>query len=348
MFTALLMSATYLDRLARYLVSGIAPSLVGELVALFIPALLIKTFSMATLLGSLLAFGRLSSDSEIVALRAAGLSLTRIVRPVAAFSTLIAIVTFVSNDVFVPAAGKEATVLENKIARMQGGNLNDPKTIFVVEHGKLRAAIIAQGINPANQTLHNVTLNSYDENAKLVAVLTTPMLTWRSKDDWICAGAHIVSMSAGHDDIDVKGEIWPGEIPKLHTNFQDLIALADDDFDAVSMKELRDRIDSHRKIGDKTADELINYEYGYWNKLSVPLAAVVFGVLGAVLGIRNHRTGTATGFALAVAIIFGYVTMMRFLNQWAMGGVIPAWVASFAPLFLGSVAAGTIMQRRNG
>jgi lipopolysaccharide export system permease protein len=99
---------------------------------------------------------------------------------------------------------------------------------------------------------------------------------------------------------------------------------------------------------NRTNGEIANYEYGYWNMISVPLAALVFGTLGAVLGIRGHRTGTSTGFALSIAIIFGYVTLANFMNVWAMGGVIPAYVASFAPLAVGMVVALYIMWRRNG
>ena len=96
-----------------------------------------------------------------------------------------------------------------------------------------------------------------------------------------------------------------------------------------------------------TVEQYRNREYWLWNKFAVPLAAFVFGVLGAALGIRSHRAGTATGFALAVAIMFAYMTLANFMNVWAMGGVIPPYVASFTPIILGLGAALVIMWRRN-
>lgn len=93
--------------------------------------------------------------------------------------------------------------------------------------------------------------------------------------------------------------------------------------------------------------DYVNLQFWLYNKFALPLAAIVFGLLGAPLGIRNARTGAATGFAIAVAIIFGYQMLVNTLNTFAMGGKLPASVASFTPLVIGSAFAVFIMWRRN-
>jgi lipopolysaccharide export system permease protein len=70
-------------------------------------------------------------------------------------------------------------------------------------------------------------------------------------------------------------------------------------------------------------------------------------LLGAPLGIRNHRTGHATGFAVSIAIIFGYMMVANVMNTLNQGGRVPAWAASFAPATLGLVAAAYLVHRRN-
>ncbi|MCH8980291.1 MAG: LptF/LptG family permease, partial [Armatimonadetes bacterium] len=84
-----------------------------------------------------------------------------------------------------------------------------------------------------------------------------------------------------------------------------------------------------------------------WNKLALPLAALVFGLVGAPLGIRNHRAGTATGFALSVVIIFGYMMLANAMSIMAQGGRMPAFIASFTPIVIGLVVAMVLIQRRN-
>src|ERR1041384_8353336 len=113
-------------------------------------------------------------------------------------------------------------------------------------------------------------------------------------------------------------EVWPDQIPLLNMSPEDIFAGQTTDPAVWSMAELMSRVRKGRESGNLTPKQIRNYEYQYWNKIALPLAAFIFGTLGATLGIRNHRTGTATGFALAVAIIFGYFTIANFMNVWAL------------------------------
>ena len=71
-----------------------------------LPSILAVTIPMAFLLGVLLAFGRLASDSEIVALRAVGVSPLRLLVPVLVLSGAAGFVTFYINAVVLPAANQ--------------------------------------------------------------------------------------------------------------------------------------------------------------------------------------------------------------------------------------------------
>jgi lipopolysaccharide export system permease protein len=351
MFSSLLIAATYLGRLAGYLVMGIPVSLVMELTAMLLPAMVVKTFSMSMLLSSLLAFGRLSSDSEIVALRAGGASLFRIIFPVAVFSLVVAMGTFAFNESIVPTAGQRSVALENRIAQIRTPGVGPPLSKAISHNGRLQLGISAAHVDTATGELHGFSAVVYDSHEKPIQIMTAPLVLWAGPNSpqkfLVPQGARIISLVDPRSEVDVTGEIWPGEVPPIGMTFGALIAIKDDDFDAINMRELADRIRIHREKDDLNKHDMANYQYGYWNKISVPLAALVFGCLGAVLGIRNHRTGTAAGFALAVAIIFGYFMLANFMNVWALGGVMPAWVASFSPLVIGIVATIVIMKRRN-
>jgi len=347
MFTSLLMAGTFLGRLTGWLVDGVPFGTIVEAFMLLLPGIMAKTFSMAVLLAALLSFGRLSSDSEIVALRAGGASIPRIVLPVAGFSLVVALATFAFNEMVVPGATQRSLELANRIAKEANPNRNSPVTRNEVQKGKLRLAIVAQNANPANQTLQGVTLVSYDDTGKENLILMAKELQFSSAQNWRILGGATLLAPDGSSVSRISGEVWPEGVATPTQSFTDLVKPRDDDFDAQSMAQLRRTIDQHRERGSRTEAQLANYEYGYWNKISVPLAAIVFGTLGAVLGIRNHRTGTAAGFALAVAIIFGYMVVANFMAIWAQGGVIPSWVASFAPLAIGSALAIVFMWRRN-
>lgn len=326
-------------------------TLVLELTVLYMPAMIVKTFSMAMLLASLLAFGRLSSDSEVVALRAGGASLYRIMAPVAVYAFLVSVLTFAFNEGVVPPATDKATDVENQVAHIQTGGLGAPGVYPVVRNRKLVLSITASHTNRATGELLGVAAVAYDENQRPVYVLTAPLVKWGGPNDpknfYIPEEGRFESLTEPLVVTKVQKGIWPGYMPPIQMPLPTLVTAHDNNYDEVSLMQLRDRINQDRQSGSKTSHDLADEEYGYWNKISVPLAALVFGCLGAVLGIRSHRTGTAAGMALAVAIIFGYFMLSSFMNVWALGGAIPPWVASFTPLAIGIVATVVIMKRRN-
>ena len=84
-------------------------------VALFfiynLPPTLVISFPMATLLSNLVSFGRMSSDSEVTALKAGGYSFSRIVRPAILSGLFITFLTFLFNERLVPVANEKFTKL---------------------------------------------------------------------------------------------------------------------------------------------------------------------------------------------------------------------------------------------
>ncbi len=341
MFSALLMAATYLNKIAEYVVRGLSPVIIGKITLLLMPAILAKTFAMSMLLSSLLAFGRLSSDSEVTALRAAGASVPRIVRPVFLFSLLVAAVTFFVNDQVAPPAERTSLAMVMSIDNLQS---KAGAPVFFPIDGAL---VVAQRFDTLNSKLFGVTLVVADKNGDPTLYMHCKELEYhRDTQEWhIRGGASLVPADGGvRSDV---AEAWPKDVPKPKVSPQDIATINNKDMDVYSMADAVAQIESGRRNGTLDQKTIRNLEFGYWNKISVALAAIVFGTLGAVLGIRNQRTNASTGFALAVAIIFGYFMVVNFMNVWALNGILPPWVASFAPVVVGMVCSCFMMWRRN-
>src|SRR5579871_1998180 len=104
MFMLLVFAIGYLFQATDLLLQGIGFAIVFKLVVFSLPEVVTQTFPMAMLLGSLLAFGRLSADHEAVAMFAAGVSFPRMVRVVALAGAVISVIAFLWNDYVVPPA----------------------------------------------------------------------------------------------------------------------------------------------------------------------------------------------------------------------------------------------------
>jgi lipopolysaccharide export system permease protein len=354
-FTVLIMAGSFLFKFTEYLVSGIEFLTILKLTVLMLPAVMAKTFSMAMLLAALLAFGRLSSDSEVVALRAAGASIGRIMRPVTVFGLAVALLTFWFNEQVVPAASKQATTLNSEIAKAAKRTVLGA-TAIAVQEGKGVILISATEFRAASGTLINAQITSLREEVnpeteslemRPKATLYAKELEYRGENDWRIRGGGRLVSTDGTMVLELKSDVWPGAMPKLKLSVEDIIAQSLKDLDTYNMAETRRRIETLKRAPRPNRSQIANLEYGYYNKISVPLAALVFGLVGAPLGIRNHRTGAASGFWLSVMIIFAYMMLANFMAVWAQGGVLPAYLASFTPLAIGLIVAAVTIHKKN-
>lgn len=352
LFTTLIVASSFLLKASDYIVNGIPPATVGELMLLFLPSVMVKTFPMAMLLAGLLGFGRLSGDSEITALKAAGVSIGRMMVPVAGLSICVAAVALLVNETVVPAASVKRLEIQDSVARTLDVKAAQPRSTPIMRNGKLAAMLVAADFNMQTKTLRGATVITYGLDGSPKSYLFVKELQYTGKgqtfDNWRIIGGAQLTSADGSYTMDIYDQAWPDSVPKLDVKPEDLItASTSDQFDSFSMGQMKDYIEKQRQNKNVPPATINNLEFAYWNKLALPLAAIIYGLLGAPLGIRNQRSGTASGFALAVAIIFAYVTLSNFMNVYAQGGVIPPYLASFTPLAIGLACSGVIMWRRN-
>lgn len=352
MFTVLIVAASFLFQASDYIVQGIPLSMVAQYMLLILPGIMVKTFAMAVLLATLLSFGRLSSDSEIVAIRAAGVSVYRIMLPVAVFSLGVAAVAFVVDEELVPSAAMRTLQLQSEIAKTLDTSSLRPTSYPIMRKGVLVGQLVARDFNIRTGTLQGATIVSYSKDGPVEWVMDATSMKFDPKafkdgGGWTLTGGATLTKMTGEQTISLDDRAWPEEVPRLNATPDQLLTDNVKNMDVWNMGGLQREIAKEKMSREPRQTKISNYEYFYWNKIALPLAALIYGLLGAPLGIRNQRTGTATGFALSIAIIFAYVTLANMLNVYAMGGLLPPYVASFTPIVIGLVCSVVIMWRRN-
>lgn len=353
MFTVLIMAGQFLFQFTNYIVKGVSPMKVAELVILSLPGVVAMTFPMAVLLACLLGFGRLSGDSEITAMRACGTSLVRIMVPVAAFGLFVAVLTFVFREFVVPGASSRAVVIQQEISAQLEGKSFQPTSYPVFDKGVLKATINAKAFDLGQRKLMGVNIITYEQGSgKAFLFLEADSLTYDPKqtDGWRIEGkARIVDLKDMSYQADVQGGIWPQAVPSLKgVTPEDISASSQKSFDSQPMEQLARRIETASRNPSFDPSQLRNMQYIYWNKVAIPLAALVYSLVGAPLGIRNHRTGAAAGFWIAILIIFAYFLLGNVLGVSANGGAIPPVVAAFLPVAIGLAAAAYTIKVKNG
>ena len=108
-FTVISLSVGVMFDLIRKIVEfGLPLFLALKVLVYSLPSFLVLSFPMSVLLSTLLAYGKLSSNSELTALRSLGIKMSRIVTPAIVISILMTGLTFYFNDSLVPICNKLA------------------------------------------------------------------------------------------------------------------------------------------------------------------------------------------------------------------------------------------------
>jgi LPS export ABC transporter permease LptG len=103
----------------------------------------------------------------------------------------------------------------------------------------------------------------------------------------------------------------------------------------MSVAELRKKIGEHEAAGISTH----NQRLAIYQKFSIPVACIVFGVIGLALGATNRRDGALGSFGLGIAVVFAYYIPLFLFPQMMKGGYVTPWLAAWLPnLLLGAFA----------
>lgn len=336
-FTFVLLIARLLKLVELVVNRGVPTPSILRVFFYIIPAFLELTVPMATLLAVLVAFGRLSADSEIVALRSSGLSLYQLVLPVAVFVALTTTATLALAVQARPWGNRSLRSALFDIARTRASAGIRPK-VFNDDFPEL--VIYAEEIDPRSDRLRHVLVSderSPDEQSRIFAreglMLSdaeAETVTLRLRDGFI----HTVDTRGGaeyqtdFDSYDVSLDL------------RQLLAGAAETYDPkeMTLAGLARVIKIKRERGRPVGPELVEYH----RKFSIPFACVVFALLAVPLGIQPVRAARSRGFGMSIVIIFGYYVLLSGGEALAKHGLVPAVVGLWLPN-LAFAALGTYL-----
>ncbi len=326
---------------------GVDPSTVGELLLLSLPYIIVLTIPMSLLFGILTAVGRLSSDSELVALRAGGISLMQLYRPIGLLSLALTILSTGLMVYVQPWGNARLEQLQHKIISQSISKIVQPRYFHDEWEGKT-LYVFEQA--PNDDRWHGVFL-AHDRSASESQVTIA---------EW------------GEVTVDPSGERVALHLTNAYTHIVDLNhpdhyqlqfaksvdVLLDDGFASRRRAEQRKpakgvramQLDELFKVANNPAldSEWRNLaKVEIHKKFSIPAACLVFGLFALPLGFSNRRGSKASGFALSIGVIMVYWLMINNFEEAARVGRLPAWFAMWLPNFSLILPGLFILGRRN-
>lgn len=301
-------------------------------VSLRAPQITATFLPFAVLLGTLVTLTTLNHNSEVISMKAAGLSAHQILAPLMLVSAAIAMASFVFNE----------RIVVRSVAALDAWDSVDfgpippdsgVRTNVWVRNGDdlIRAGVIAG----RGQAVALRDVEIFDRRGgNLVAILKASRGR-RDGDAWRLEDVRRFDAVSG--TVQNLGTIRMGE-----NITPDQFTLANVNVEGVSFGELNETITALKAAGRPTAE----MEVAWWHKISGPLSTILMPLLGAVAGFGLARSGKLFIRAvIGMALGFGFFVVDNF--SLAMGdlGAYPPFLAAWAPFLLFLLVGEAVLVR---
>lgn len=336
LLTAVLL-AQQAARLAEIVIYADLPaSLLGSIAAALLPGVLIFSIPLATLAGIIIGFSRMGSDSEIVAMRAAGVGSWTMIWPALLVGLLFTGATTYLHLKEAPQAARdlERIALEGLLAKLESPV--EPRTFstlprFVIyvrdgnkEQGTWgRVFIFAQRSDHTEvYTARSGRIDSAGDRSELV--LTDVLATEFPIAEGATEKPATTSTPAGNNGEKSYVVKHLDQLRlSINTGRADVVARLnqrDTNADAMEWRDLSERVESGSPDEQKEALRILN------RRAALSLAPLVFSLLGATLGLRIRRGGRSVGVLLTLIVVIVYYLLSLLGESMARLGTVSPYI----------------------
>ena len=317
--------------------SSAPPATVGHLFALAIPFTLSFTMPLGVLVGVLIALSRMSSDGEIIAMRAAGVPSRKVIPPVLVFATLAMLITATASLWLTPYATWKTYKILNQLSAAELTSEVQPQVFD--EDFPNRILYISDVTPGAVNRWRNVFIAD-----------TTPVEDQKKTDHdrgdgpTVTVAAHAIAVpDVPHNQIqlslqdaatyDVGKDPTDYYVSQAPAGAQILEATKPNEVHAKGYTEI-DTIPLYRlAYHDKTLDRdnVIQARIELHQRLALPPACFLLALIGIPLGISSRKGGKSGAFVITVGVAFVYWMGLIAANGLAKQQKLPVGIAMWIP-----------------
>jgi lipopolysaccharide export system permease protein len=338
-FTFILIVPSMMQYAEAFIAKGVETSIVLRAMATLLPSSLALSIPSALLIALLIAFGRLSADREFVAMQACGVSVARLLRPVGIISIVgWAATSYVMLEAL-PAANQAFREIAYKVLAQRAEGEVKPRVFFdefpdlvlyvrdIPPAGGWNDVFIADNTPGRSQAVYvvrhgRVILDQVKRRVEMVLEDGTRHVTNADGTYQVIKfDRQVISVS--------PDRAFPREGPQKGDP-------------EMTIAELKERAAEFERQGLSSHNQIMAVH----RKFAIPVACLVFGVIGLALGATNRRDGRLGSFVFGLGVIFAYYIPLTLGPALAKGHLIPPWLAVWAPnIILSGVGAALFFWR---
>jgi len=298
-------------------------------------------FPIAFLLAVLLGFGRLSGDSEVLGIRAAGVSVYSMLIPVLSMGVLLSLITLSCNMYFVPYGSRQF--------RYELFRISNTKAIATIHEGTFTEGffdmvLYAGSANSKKSTLASVMI--YDERKDqlpVTVVAKTGQILNNLQDENGVPGLVLRLFNGSVHRSDSVKHIYEKtdfDLYDIFLRIETAKVVGVEVPKTMDISALKLRIDEVKAIQKKRGVPLeqlseverldyINYSCEYWKRYALAVSCVIFALMGVAFGVVRTRTVRSNSFIICLVVLLLYYVIYSYGFSLASEGKIPAIVGTF-------------------
>jgi lipopolysaccharide export system permease protein len=320
---------------------------VAKLIAYVLPATFAITVPMSLLVAVLIALGRLAGDLELVALRAGGVSLARLLGPLVLMGLVLSLGMLAFNETVLPRANLSYKVLFYDIVSKRSNVALQERTYVKDFEGLI---IYVGSKDDSGKLLRDVTIlkpgAAFTEPLQWIKARTGRLVSetegFKVYLDLFDGSVHALGGKAGEDltqilfgqsrvDLDIGGALRQlqggGRQPE-----------------EMSMREIA------RELPPAPDGRRSHWQTELHKKAAIPFACLAFVLVAFPLGTLTRRGGRLLGFSFAIGLIFAYYLLLSVGQTYGDSGKLPAmlamWMPNLAMLALAAVLSWMVFKER--
>jgi len=314
----------HLDEIVRERVSVIT---LGYYYITFAPFIFVLTAPFAILLATIHKLSNLNRHNEITAIRASGINIWEILRPILLIGLLTSVMVFLVNDKIVSRSGRISEGIKEELIEKK---VKTEKKVInnVAIYAAKNRIIYARKFDGKNNKLTDIIIHEHDRSQNLKMKISAPRARYRD-DKWYFYDALV-------SKVDNQGKLT--EDPQFHKIMEVDIEEKPSDFakkewrtEFMSYQDLRKYVNLFKGGAKKTLNRL---RVDLYHKIFFPFANFVIILVGAPFAMHMRRGGMLAGIGIGIIISLLYFACYAITLALGKAGILPpliaAWLANVA------------------
>ncbi len=324
-FTSIIFASdTFISLIKQISMYGMPFNIAFMIILLNLPAVIVMTIPMSVLFSTVMTVNKMCLQSEITILKACGVSIQRISKPIFLFSILMAFTTFFINETIVPITTAQSKTLA--LYALVQRNIPEGKRNFSMKELKdgnyLKRLFYVEKCEDKKFSNVSILDMSDEDKIQILQAKTGTSVV----EGWQFDDASVYTISKIGKTLNTS---WIEKtIIDFGSDIQKQLNKKNDGSDYNFIQLMPYLTGNDKNLPD---DILTKYKVRFWEKLALPITTVVFVILGIPLAITPPRVRHNRGFLFSIAIIFCYYIIRAFSMSLGYNETINAFLAANLP-----------------